>query len=146
MNASKIRLLCVEDDPLVRTYLKIRLELEPDIAVMGVVGSAGEARAFLRNEDVDVLLLDQDLGGTDGLQFLDRLVHPSLPEAQRPVPRVLFCTGLATADFEEAARLHGACGVVPKHRIALELLPALHAVADGKEWFDHGCARWSAAS
>ena len=42
-----IRLLCVEDDPLVGTYLQPRLSLEPDIEVAGVVASAGDALVFV---------------------------------------------------------------------------------------------------
>src|SRR5439155_430923 len=78
-----IRLLCVEDDPLVRTYLATRLSLEPDVRVQAVVSSAGEALAYLRQEPVDVILLGEVLPqmrcsvtlawrGEDVLRFLER--------------------------------------------------------------------------
>jgi len=127
-----IRLLCVEDDPLVRTYLATRLALEPDVRVAGVVSSAGEAIAFLRREAVDLVLLDYQLEGADGMQLLGALARAQAPH---PTPRVLFCTGLADETFEAAARALGAAGVVAKTRMAAELLPALRAVSEGKQWF-----------
>src|SRR4051794_12787819 len=65
-----IRVLCVEDDPLLRAYLAARLEMEPDVEVRGLVATAGEALTFLREEPVDVILLDYQLDGADGLQLL----------------------------------------------------------------------------
>src|SRR5437588_13027107 len=122
-----IRLLCVEDDALVRTYLAARLELEPDLRMVGSVSSAGEALIFLRSEPVDVLLLDYRLAGADGLQLLRALSQA--PELAGPQPRVLFCTAADNETFNSEARQSGAAGVVGKERMAAELLPALRAVA-----------------
>ena len=126
-----IRLLCVEDDPLVRTYLATRLALEPDIDLAGVLSNAGEALTFLQQEDVDVVLLDYCLEGVDGLQLLGALRQGEGGRA----PRVLFCTGAADDGFDAAARQIGAAGVIRKEQIAAELLPGLRAVAGGGEWF-----------
>lgn len=128
-----IRLLCVEDDPLMRTYLATRLELEPDLQVVAVAGNAGEALQLLGREPVDVVLLDYRLEGADGLQLLGALRSASHSE---PGPRVLFCTGTPEEDFPTEARARGASGVVRKDRIAAELLPAVRAVAGGYDWFE----------
>ena len=128
-----IRLLCVEDDPLVRTYLATRLELEPDLRVVAVAGDAGEALQLLAREPVDVVLLDYRLAGADGLQLLSALRPTAQSEAG---PRVLFCTGAPEAEFPAEARARGASGVVRKDRMAAELLPAVRAVAGGYDWFE----------
>lgn len=129
-----VRLLCVEDDPLMRVYLTTRLGLEPDVRVVGAVGTAGDALGFVRRQDVDVILLDYRLAGADGLQLLGAL-GDQFPQQVGDGPRVLFCTGLADAEFELEARAHGAAGVVAKELISRELLPAIRAVAGGENWF-----------
>lgn len=129
-----IRLLCVEDDPLVRTYLTTRLSLEPDILVAAGVPGAAEALAFLREERVDLILLDYLLEGADGMQLLG-ILRQNPPPDGGPPPRVLFCTGHADAAFDARARAMGAAGVIPKERMATELVPAVRAVAAGGLWF-----------
>jgi DNA-binding NarL/FixJ family response regulator len=128
-----IRLLCVDDDSLVRTYLATRLELEPDIQVAGVVANAGEALQFLRREAVDVVLLDYRLSGADGMQLLGAMAARAADGTTQP--RVLFCTGFADPAFTREARAVGAAGVVSKDRMAEELLDAVRAVASDREWF-----------
>lgn len=133
-----VKLLCVEDDPLMRVYLTTRLGLEPDVRVVGAVGTAGDALGFVRRQDVDVILLDYRLAGADGLQLLGALGE-NLPPQMGAGPRVLFCTGAADAEFELEARAHGAAGVVAKELISRELLPAIRAVAGGEMWFRYSC-------
>lgn len=127
-----IRLLCVDDDPIVRAYLAMRLGLEPDIRVAGVVASAGEALAFVRENAVDVLLVDYKLQGSDGMQLLGAVAAQGGAEDG---PRVLFCTGLLDDEFDARAMAMGASGVVAKDRMAADLIPAVRAVAGGRAWF-----------
>lgn len=134
-----VRLLCVDDDPLARCYLATRLDMEPDIEVVGQVDSAAAACAYLRGADVDLILLDYELGGTDGLQLLQAisLWYENLPDGGRR-PAVVFCTGHSDSEFQVKARALGADGVVPKDRAGTELIPAVRAVVGGGCWFDHG--------
>jgi DNA-binding NarL/FixJ family response regulator len=124
------RLLCVEDDPLVRTFLATRLGMESGFEVAAVVSGAGEALRFLAEQQVDVVLLDYRLEGPDGMQLLG-----ALRERGGAGPRVLFCTGAADEEFQREAREAGAAGVVAKEHLAGELVPALRRVAAGDEWF-----------
>jgi two-component system, NarL family, response regulator DesR len=127
-----LRLLCVEDDPLVATYLATRLGLEADIEVAGVVETAGEALAFLERETVDLVLLDYHLRGVDGMQLLAAIRRDVEEDG---APEVLFCTGVADQAFLEQALQMGAAGVVTKDQMAASLLPALRAVGAGARWF-----------
>ena len=134
-----IRLLCVDDDPLMRAYLATRLDAEPDIQVLGAVADVQRAMIYLRRGEVDVLLLDYHLQGGDGTQLVQSMcpwTRWALAAVDRPV--VLFCTGFADDAFRAKARMLGARGVVDKARLASDLIPAVRAVADGGAWFgDH---------
>ena len=131
-----IRLLCVDDDPIMRTYLATRLQAEPDIQVVGSVPDAQRAMVHLRMGEVDVVLLDYHLQGTDGTRLIQSMspwARWSLEADNRPA--VLFCTGFADDAFRSKARMLGARGVVAKEHMADELVPAIHAVAGGGTWF-----------
>ncbi|MFN3650280.1 MAG: response regulator transcription factor [Armatimonadota bacterium] len=130
-----VRVLCVEDDPLVRTYLATRLALERDLEVAAVVGTAPEALAYLAAHPVDVVLLDYVLENSpDGMQLLGAILARRAEQGSR-TPRVLFCTGMADLDFERRARAAGADGVLAKNRMADDLTTAVRAVASGACWF-----------
>ncbi len=131
-----IRLLCVEDDPIMRTYLATRLQAEPDIQVVGTVPDTQRAMIHLHRGEVDVVLLDYHLQGTDGTQLMESMApwtRWSLDSEEHPA--VLFCTGFADEAFQSKARMLGARGVVAKDRLKDDLVPAIRAVAHGDTWF-----------
>jgi DNA-binding NarL/FixJ family response regulator len=133
-----IRVLCVDDEPLVRRYLTARLAAEPDIYLVAAVPSAAAACASLRDEKVDVILLDYRLEGADGMELLRAMAlwYETLPGAQQR-PAVLFCTGYREPEFEKRARSLGADGVLYKDQVASDLTAAIRAVSVGNNWF--GC-------
>jgi DNA-binding NarL/FixJ family response regulator len=134
-----IRLLSVDDDPLMRAYLATRLDAEPDIHVVSAVADLQRAMVYLRREAVDVLLLDYHLHGADGtqlVQFMCPWTRWSIIGDDRPA--ILFCTGFADDAFRSKARLLGARGVVAKERVATDLIPAVRTVAQGGSWFEQG--------
>ena len=67
-----IRVLIVEDEPRVRRHLRQRLELEPDLAVVGEAADADEALAAMAAEPVDVVVLDVVLPGCGGLDLAEQ--------------------------------------------------------------------------
>jgi two-component system, NarL family, nitrate/nitrite response regulator NarL len=79
----KFRVLIVEDDNLLRETLVELLDLQPDIKVVGGVSSVADARDYLRNERIDVVLLDYHL--TNGLAFALIEDLPRLPIPPRLV-------------------------------------------------------------
>lgn len=131
-----IRLLCVEDDPLVRVYLKTRLAAEADIQVVGAVPDVQRALVDLSRNEVDVVLLDYHLHGRTGMELLQTM-NPWMKwaEAGEHRPAVLLCTGFADDALESQARLMGARGVLPKERMAGDLVTAIRAVAEGNGWY-----------
>jgi len=79
-----IRVLIVEDSPVIQTILKRILSSEPDIVVMGVASDAFEAKKWVMRDKPDVITLDIEMPRMDGITFLKRLM------SYRPIPVVMI--------------------------------------------------------
>lgn len=78
-----IRVLVVDDSASMRALLSARLQGEPDIEVIGTAADAVEARAMIKALSPDVITLDIEMPGMDGLSFLDKIM------ALRPTPVII---------------------------------------------------------
>lgn len=92
-----IRVLIVDDSPTMRAILASRLSSEVDIAIVGMAADAREARVLIRELDPDVITLDIEMPGMDGLAFLEKIM------AMRPTP-VIIVSGSTQAGTEATAR------------------------------------------
>ncbi len=95
----KIRTLIVDDEPLARERLRGFLQGEAACEVLGECGSGPEAIAAIRREAPDLVFLDMQMPGCDGLQVL-----AELPEGKRPA--IVFATAyerFAVDAFDVAA-------------------------------------------
>jgi len=81
----KIRTLLVDDEPLARERLRTFVAAEPAFEIIGECGSGTEAVATIRRATPDLVFLDMQMPGCDGLQVL-----AELPEDRRPA--VIFAT------------------------------------------------------
>ncbi len=122
-----IRLLVVDDHPIVRQGLVAVLEDEPEFAVVGSVQSAEAALALIGSAAPDVILLDLELGsGMDGVAAIGPLL------AARPDARILVFTAYDTSERVFAAIQAGAKGYLLKGAPVEELTRAIRTVhADG---------------
>jgi len=78
-----IRVLIVDDSALMRALLTRKLEAEPDITVIAVAANAAEARTLIKSHDPDVVTLDIEMPGMDGLAFLEKIM------TLRPTPVII---------------------------------------------------------
>jgi two-component system chemotaxis response regulator CheB len=95
--AAPIRVVIVEDSPTMRAILKTRLEREGDIVVIGAACNAAEGRTMIRELDPDVITLDVEMPGMNGLDFLEKIM------ALRPTP-VIVVSGSTQKGTETTAR------------------------------------------
>lgn len=123
-------LFVIDDHPVLREGIKMLAEAGGDLAVAGSSATASGALDALGQLRPDVILLDLDLGGEDGLAWLPRI------SAAVPSARVLILTALRDRARDEEALRAGARGLVLKDAAPEVLLQAIRSVAAGALWFD----------
>ena len=124
-----IRLLIVDDHPVVRVGLSSMLTKHKGIQIAGVAASAEEAFAVLAGRTVDVILLDLRMPRMSGIDALRVIAKQPSP------PRVLI---LSSFEFEEdifRAVEAGARGYLLKDMSRDEIVAAITAVHAGKRYF-----------
>ena len=109
-----IRVLIVDDSALMRALLQHRLEREADITVAGTAANAAEARQLIKALDPDVVTLDIEMPGMDGLSFLEKIMQ------LRPTP-VIIVSGATEAGASATARglQLGAVGCIAKSQLGM---------------------------
>jgi DNA-binding NarL/FixJ family response regulator len=99
-----IRIMLVDDHPVVREGLRGMLEAEPDLTVVGEAGSGDEAVALDRVAQPDVVLMDLRMPGLDGVGATKRILR------EQPGRRIVVLTTYETdADILRAVEA-GASG------------------------------------
>ena len=124
-----IRVVLADDQPLVRTGLRMILGAEPDIEVVAEAADGAEAVALCAELRPDVVLMDVRMPGTDGIEATRAVTAVDDP------PRVLVLT---TFDLDEVvydALRAGASGFLLKDAPEERLVTAIHVVAEGGSLF-----------
>ncbi len=136
-----VRLLLADDQPLVRAGIRMLLDAEPDLTVVGEAGDGVEAVRLARDLQPDVVLMDVRMPGVDGVAATGEICADDFSAApDRPV-RVLILTTYHVDETVYAALRAGASGFVLKDAVPQELLVAVRAVAAGEAWLDPAVAR-----
>lgn len=105
---TEIRVLLVDDDPLVRSGLRLMLEASPDLLVVADVGSGEEAVPAIHAHRPDVVLLDYRMGELDGISTTREIRRLDQP------PRVVLLTTFELDDLPVRAVRAGADGFLLK--------------------------------
>jgi DNA-binding NarL/FixJ family response regulator len=120
-----IKILLVDDEPLLRMGFRLVLESQQD---MQVVGEASDGAVAIRQTvalDPDVVLMDVRMPGMDGIDATIRIVRDS------PRSRVLILTTFDLDEYAFTALRSGASGFLLKNVPPEDLLSAIRAVASG---------------
>jgi DNA-binding NarL/FixJ family response regulator len=127
---TSIRLLLVDDHILFREGIGRLLASEPDFEVVTDCGTVSDARAIVEQRPIDVVLLDFDLGGADGLELISTFREAGWKG------RVLMVTAGMTPEECSLALRSGASGIFLKNNSPGALAQAIRIVAAGGTWID----------
>jgi DNA-binding NarL/FixJ family response regulator len=120
-----IRVLLVDDQPLMRKGFRMILDEEQDITVVGEAADGREALQAAGSCSPDVILMDVRMPGMDGIEATRRIVQ------QNQGQRVLVLTTFDLDEYAFGALRAGASGFLLKDVPPVELVAAIHTVASG---------------
>ncbi|MET9901010.1 response regulator transcription factor [Streptomyces sp. NPDC006446] len=120
-----IRVLLVDDDPLVRAGLSLMMGGAEDVEIVGEAADGGEVEALVDRTRPDVVLMDIRMPNVDGLTATERL------RGREEAPQVVVLTTFHADDQVLRALRAGAAGFVLKDTPPAEILAAVRRVAAG---------------
>ena len=120
-----IRLLLVDDHPVMRAALANLLGFEQDFQIVGEADDGESALKLWREKQPDVCLLDVTMAGMDGFETLRRI------RALSPAARVLMLTSSDSAEDMKHAVEAGAQGYLTKNVVYADLVAAIRDVHSG---------------
>lgn len=123
MKADRIRVMIVDDHPVVRKGLSTFLSHEGDMEVVGLASDGEEAVDMAGKVSPDIVLMDLSMPGIGGIEATRRLVESN------PDIRVMMLTSFGGHERMVEALKNGAVGYVVKDTAPAELLRVIRSIA-----------------
>lgn len=127
---TSIRILLIDDHTVMRLGLRMLIENQQGLKVVGEASGRADALELAQREQPDVILLDLGLPGTDGISLIPEL------QAVAKEARILVLTGVLEPEAHKRAIHLGAVGVVLKEKAPEVLIKAIEKVHEGEMWLD----------
>jgi len=125
----RIRVVIADDQALVRSALRLILEGDPDLTVLGEAADGQGALDAARRLRPDIILLDLHMPGRDGV-WASEQISELVPEV-----KILVLTAFDTDRLVSSALRAGAVGFLLKDSSPEQILGAVHAAANGERPF-----------
>lgn len=122
-----IRILVVDDHPLVRTALRVAFDGVPGMTVVATAQDGVEALDTVGTAAPDVVVMDVSMPGLDGLEAARRIL------AGTPAVRIVVLTSIAAPAGRQQAAAAGARAYVGKEEPLDALVDAVRAAAGGRD-------------
>jgi DNA-binding NarL/FixJ family response regulator len=126
MREAQIRVLIADDQLLLRGSLRVLIDTEPDLVVVGEAGTGAEAVDLVPVANPDVVLMDVRMPAMDGIEAT-RIITSS-----GHAPRILVLTTFDLDEYVYSALRAGASGFLLKDTPPAQLLDAVRVVASGE--------------
>jgi two-component system, NarL family, response regulator len=127
-NSNVIRILIVDDHPVVCSGLTSMLSVQIGFDVIGSAASGDEALVIVQRDHPDIMLLDLRMPGMDGIGVLNAL------KKMEQAPRIIVLTNFEKEEDIYRAIRAGAHGYLLKDTSESEMIAAIHTVHGGKRY------------
>ncbi|MBG0561959.1 response regulator [Actinoplanes aureus] len=125
-----IRVVLADDEGMIRAGLRMLLDYQPDIEVVGEASDGAEAVSVVLRTRPDVLLIDIRMPRVDGIEATRRIIE------ELPATRIIVLTTFDEDSYVTGALRAGASGFLLKVSPPEQLLDAVRTVADGRGLLD----------
>ena len=122
-----IRVLIADDQAMVRAGFRMILEMQNDMEVVGEAADGAETIAAVKKLKPDIVLMDIQMPGMDGLEATRRIVEMR----EEVSTKVLILTTFERDDYIFEALRAGACGFLLKNATPEDLVAGIRVVAEG---------------
>ncbi|MDT7711814.1 MAG: hypothetical protein QOG46_503 [Pseudonocardiales bacterium] len=136
-----IRVVVVDDQPLVRAGIVMLVNAEEDITVVAEATDGKDALTQIRTHRPDVVLMDVRMPGTDGVAATRAVVEEGLSAENGQPIGVIILTTYHIDEAVYAALRAGASGFLLKDAAPAEIVNAIRSVVAGEAWLDPAVAR-----
>ncbi|MDP3486451.1 MAG: response regulator transcription factor [Bacillota bacterium] len=130
--SDKIKVLIVDDHPFFREGVKLFLSTDSELELVAGVSSGSQALEIIATAKVDVIVMDLQMPGMDGISSTEALLE------RDPTLRILMLTSFGGGDKIQQALAAGAAGYCLKDAPPAELAIAIKAVAEGGTYLGRG--------
>jgi DNA-binding NarL/FixJ family response regulator len=131
-----VKLLLVDDHPIVRSGLRMLFLAEPGMKIVGEAGSGAEAIEAVQRLQPDVVIMDVSMPGMNGIEATRRI------KAAHPQTAVLALTMYEDEQYFFEMLNAGASGYIPKRAAPDDLVSAIKVVAEGNVFLYSTLARF----
>lgn len=121
-----IRILIVDDHPLVRNSIMAMLAREPDMEVVGTAENGLEAIQLAEETAPDVVVMDASMPVLDGIRAAGEIQTLAIS------PQIIMLSMHHNSALMQQARKNGAVGYINKQQANQELIPAIRAAYAGE--------------
>lgn len=133
---TKLRLILVDDHPIVRTGMRMLFQAEPDLEIVGEADSGPMAIEMVQKLKPDVVIMDVAMPGMNGIEATRRI------KEMNPQTQVLALTMHEDEQYFFEMLRAGASGYVPKRAAPDDLVSAVRVVAEGNVFLYATLARF----
>src|SRR5258705_733574 len=136
-NDTRIRILSVDDHPLLRSGLAALVDTQPDMRMVGEASNGNEAVQLHRQLNPDVTLMDLQMPEMSGLDAIISI------RTEQPSARIIVLTTYAGDVLAQRALKAGAHAYVLKSLVRTEILNTIPAVDRGEKRVQADLASWT---